>query len=110
MALSIKGQTLLTDREGYLQQVTDWSPEVAECMAQHEEIVLSEAHWSIIHFVREFYLTYHDSPAIRVLVKALKERFGEEIGNSIYLHRLFPQGPAKQAAKLAGIPKPKRCL
>ncbi|HAV2409472.1 TPA: TusE/DsrC/DsvC family sulfur relay protein, partial [Escherichia coli] len=50
------------------------------------------------------------SPAIRMLVKAMANKFGEEKGNSRYLYRLFPKGPAKQATKIAGLPKPVKCI
>jgi tRNA 2-thiouridine synthesizing protein E len=64
----------------------------------------------VINFVRSFYLTYNTSPAIRALTKAMKEEFGPEKANSRYLYRLFPDGPAKQATKYAGLPKPARCI
>jgi tRNA 2-thiouridine synthesizing protein E len=54
----------------------------------------------VVRFVREFYLEFNTSPAIRMLVKAMANKFGEEKGNSRYLYRLFPKGPAKQATKL----------
>ncbi len=57
-------------------------------------------HWEVVRFVREFYLEFNTSPAIRMLVKAMANKFGEEKGNSRYLYRLFPKGPAKQATKL----------
>jgi tRNA 2-thiouridine synthesizing protein E len=60
--------------------------------------------------VRAFYLEYNTSPAVRMLVKAMAQKYGEEKGNSRYLFRLFPEGPAKQATKIAGLPKPAKCL
>ncbi|MBE2898305.1 TusE/DsrC/DsvC family sulfur relay protein [Pasteurellaceae bacterium 20609_3] len=101
---------LQTDKEGYLLNRDDWSEAVAQVIAEREGIVLNEAHWEVIHFVRGFYAEFGTSPAIRMLVKAMAEKFGPEKGNSRYLQRLFPQGPAKQASKLAGLPKPAKCL
>lgn len=101
---------LQTDKEGYLLNVADWNETVAKEIAVREGIELNEAHWEVIHFVREFYAEYGTSPAIRMLVKAMAAKFGTEKGNSRYLQRLFPQGPAKQASKLAGLPKPAKCL
>lgn len=103
-------QQIATDEFGYLKNLTDWSKPLAEIIAQKEQINLTEAHWEIILFVREFYQEYKTSPAIRMLVKALAQKFGEEKGNSRYLQRLFPEGPAKQATKIAGLPKPAKCL
>ncbi|WP_116327833.1 TusE/DsrC/DsvC family sulfur relay protein, partial [Klebsiella aerogenes] len=75
-----------------------------------EEIVLTEAHWEVVRFVRDFYQEFNTSPAIRMLVKAMAQKYGEEKGNSRYLYRLFPKGPAKQATKIAGLPKPVKCI
>lgn len=98
------------DNEGYLKNIDDWSEAFATLMAERENITLTPEHWEIIQLVREFYREYKTSPAIRMLVKAMSQKFGEEKGNSRYLQRLFPDGPAKQATKFAGLPKPAKCL
>lgn len=108
--IQLNDQQFPTDEFGYLKNLNDWSEELAVAIAAKDGVVLSEAHWEIIHFVREFYQEYKTSPAIRMLVKALAQKFGEEKGNSRYLQRLFPEGPAKQATKIAGLPKPAKCL
>lgn len=110
MMIELNNQHFPTDEYGYLKNLDDWSPELAEAIARKDGIELSEAHWEIVLFVREFYQEYKTSPAIRMLVKALAQKFGEEKGNSRYLQRLFPDGPAKQATKIAGLPKPAKCL
>ncbi len=79
-------------------------------LAEQEAISLTEQHWEVIRFVREFYEEFNTSPAIRMLVKAISQKYGEEKGNSRYLYRLFPKGPAKQATKIAGLPKPVKCI
>ncbi len=99
-----------TDNEGYLKNSADWSKPLAESIAQREAITLTPEHWQVIYFVRDFYTEFNTSPAIRMLVKAMAKKFGEEKGNSRYLFRLFPEGPAKQATKIAGLPKPAKCL
>lgn len=98
------------DANGYLLNLADWTPELAPLLAAEESLILNDAHWLIIQFVRQFYQQYQQSPAIRPLVKALKEAYGADIGNSIYLHELFPAGPALQVCRLAGLPRPRRCL
>lgn len=98
------------DKNGYLMNSVEWNEAIAEAIAIEENIVLTELHWEVIYFVREFYLEYDTSPAIRMLVKAMANKYGVEKGNSRYLQRLFPDGPAKQATKLAGLPKPAKCL
>lgn len=99
-----------TDKHGYLIDYTQWSEGIAPLLSKQDELELTEAHWEIITFVREFYLTYNTSPAIRALTKALKTKFDEDKASSRYLFKLFPDGPAKQATKYAGLPKPVRCL
>ncbi|NHW59991.1 TusE/DsrC/DsvC family sulfur relay protein, partial [Escherichia coli] len=81
----------------------EWNEDMVPTLAELEEIELTEQHWEIIRFVRQFYLEFNTSPAIRMLVKALAQKYGDEKGNSRYLYRLFPKGPAKQATKLAGL-------
>ncbi|WP_116472876.1 TusE/DsrC/DsvC family sulfur relay protein [Zobellella maritima] len=108
--LEFNGRQIETDAQGYLKQVQDWQPALAESLAAAEGITLTAEHWEVINFVREFYLKYNTSPAIRALVKAMAKELGEEKGNSRYLYRLFPKGPAKQATKLAGLPKPVKCI
>ncbi|TNG95820.1 TusE/DsrC/DsvC family sulfur relay protein [Pasteurellaceae bacterium USgator11] len=108
--MDIYDEQIKRDKDGYLLDSAQWSPTVAEWLAQKEQIELSEAHWEVIHFVRAFYQEYKTSPAIRMLVKAMADKLGADKGNSRYLQRLFPEGPAKQATKLAGLPKPAKCL
>ncbi|MEO3989164.1 sulfurtransferase TusE [Pseudocitrobacter cyperus] len=99
-----------TDNDGYLKDSTLWSEGMAVVIAAGEGIELSPEHWEVVRFVRDFYLEFNTSPAIRMLVKAMANKFGEEKGNSRYLYRLFPKGPAKQATKIAGLPKPVKCI
>ncbi len=105
-----KGEQIETDQQGYLKQVSQWNEEIAELIALQEQIVLTPAHWEVINFVRDFYLEYKTSPAIRILVKAIGQKLGADKGNSKYLYTLFPTGPAKQATKVAGLPKPAKCI
>ncbi|MFE4108917.1 sulfurtransferase TusE [Kosakonia sp. YIM B13611] len=108
--LIFEGKEIETDSEGYLKDTTLWSETLAPLIAEQENIILSPEHWEVVQFVREFYLEFNTSPAIRMLVKAMANKFGEEKGNSRYLYRLFPKGPAKQATKIAGLPKPVKCI
>ncbi|QCT20795.1 sulfurtransferase TusE [Jejubacter calystegiae] len=108
--LIFEGKEFETDSEGYLKNSSEWSEALAPVIAQREGITLTSEHWEVVRFVRDFYLEFNTSPAIRMLVKAMAKKFGEEKGNSRYLYRLFPKGPAKQATKIAGLPKPVKCI
>jgi tRNA 2-thiouridine synthesizing protein E len=98
------------DKEGYLVDLADWDSAVAAELAREEGIELTEAHWELIQLIRGFYAEYEVSPAMRVLVKHVREALGEDKGNSIYLMQLFPGSPAKLLAKVAGLPRPTNCL
>ncbi len=108
--LTFNNKEFETDNDGYLKDSSEWSEGLAQVIAEQEGITLTTEHWEVVRFVREFYLEFNTSPAIRMLVKAMAKTFGEEKGNSRYLYRLFPKGPAKQATKIAGLPKPVKCI
>lgn len=110
MTIEIDGRVLETDEEGYLQNLSDWDKEVATRMAREDGIELTENHWEVINFLREYYDEYKIAPAIRILTKAMAKKLGREKGNTRYLYRLFPEGPAKQACRYAGLPKPTGCV
>lgn len=109
-AIDLQGQVFETDEEGYLVNLTDWSEDLARHMAAQESIELTSAHWEVINFLREYYQEFQIAPAIRVLVKAIGRKLGPDKGNNKYLYELFPYGPAKQACKFAGLPKPTGCV
>ena len=108
--LIFNGVEIERDPQCYLKNIADWHPDMAPLLAHEEQIELTSAHWEVVNFVRDFYLEYKTSPAIRVLVKAIGQTLGPDKGNSKYLYTLFPVGPAKQATKIAGLPKPAKCI
>ncbi|MDR9426196.1 MAG: TusE/DsrC/DsvC family sulfur relay protein [Marinobacter sp.] len=99
------------NNEGFLEDANSWTPDVARLIAGESDIDLTENHWEIIGFLRDFYTEHEMSPpSNRLFVKAVKEKFGEDKGNSIYLMQLFPGTPAKTACRIAGLPRPTNCL
>jgi dissimilatory sulfite reductase related protein len=110
MAIEVNGKIYETDEEGYLVNLSDWNEDVANHLAEVENLPLSENHWEVINFLREYYQEYQIAPAVRVLTKAIAKKLGADKGNSKYLYELFPYGPAKQACKIAGLPKPTGCV
>lgn len=107
--IEFAGAQIAVDAQGYLKDHQQWSEALAEVLAEREGISLTDDHWAVIRYVRQFYLEFNSSPAIRPLVKYLQQHWGADKGNSIYLHKLFKE-PAKQATKIAGLPKPARCV
>lgn len=104
------GRRLALDARGYLLDWQAWDEAVATQMAKAEGLVLSDAHWQIIHLLREYYAAFEVAPPMRLLVKEVGQRLGPEAASSRYLYRLFPDGPAKQACRYAGLPKPVSCI
>lgn len=108
--MNFNGSEIETDSEGYLKDFAVWNEALAAHIATQESISLTPEHWEVVLFVRQFYQEFNTSPAMRLLVKAMAKKYGEEKGSSRYLYRLFPKGPAKQATKIAGLPKPVKCI
>jgi len=99
-----------TDPNGYLLNLEDWSEELAQALAEQEGIELTEAHWEVIHFLRQHYAQFGTSPNVRLLIKAFAKEHGAEKGNKKYLYDLFPTGPSRQGCKIAGLPLPPDCI
>lgn len=110
MAYEYAGKLIETDEEGYVKDSTQWSPGLAAVIAAGENIELGEDHWAVVDYLRRFYGKYGMEPAVRLLVKKMRELLGSEKGSSKYLYQLFPEGPVRQGSKIAGLPKPASCI
>ena len=101
--LTIAGATLDVDAEGYLQHPEQWTEAIGLEIAKSLGIDMSDRHWLVAHFMRQRFLDTGTAPTIRTL--------GKESGVDVKeLYHLFPKGPAKLAAKIGGIPKPRGCI
>jgi tRNA 2-thiouridine synthesizing protein E len=102
--IEIQGKSLGVDADGNLVNMGDWNEEIAAEIAKMEGIEkLTEKHWAVINFMRRIYAETGDAPSIRKLTK-------ESGVDTKELYSLFPKGPAKKAARIAGLPKPKGCI
>ncbi len=110
MAYETNGKTIEADEEGYLVNISEWNEDLAVQIAKDENVNLTPEHWEVVNFLREYYAEYQIAPAIRVLTKALSKKYGPDKASNKYLYELFPYGPAKQACKIAGLPKPTGCV
>lgn len=99
-----------SDASGFLLDAASWTEAFAHASAHADGVVLSAEHWEIIHFVQQYFAQFHMTPPMRLLSKAVTAKLGVEKGKSLYLYQLFPDGPAKQACKFAGLPKPVSCI
>ena len=106
----IDGKQIETDAEGYLAHLDDWSEELAHYLAQQDNLQLTEAHWTLLNWIRAYYQEHGTAPNLRVMQKLLKDELGEEWADKKRLFELFPYGPAKQGARYAGMPKPTGCV
>lgn len=107
--LEFNGVIYETDAQGFLKQSLQWTYELGIFMAEQDGIELTEEHWEVINYVREYYEDYNIAPPMRMIIRIFKKAFGEENANSRYLYTLFPEGPMKQGSKYGGLPKPKNC-
>jgi len=104
------GRPIPIDEKGYLLDSSDWSLSVAEHMASQDGISLGEEHFEVLQIFRAYFAEYEIEPPMRALVKLTAAQLGDEKGNSRFLYRLFPQGPATQACRYAGLPRPLSCI
>jgi TusE/DsrC/DsvC family sulfur relay protein len=105
MTMTLLAETAVdVDPEGFLTDPEQWNDQIARAIAAENGVpALSDRHWLVVRFMRERYLATGTAPSIRSL--------GKESGVPIKeLYQLFPKGPAKLAAKIGGIPKPKGCI
>lgn len=92
------------DEDGFIQEIDKWNEEIARILASNEGIPgLTENHWKIVNYLREYYIKFGIAPMIRKLCK--------ETGFSLKeIYELFPSGPANGACKVAGLAKPTGCV
>ena len=100
-----KDKKIEVNEEGFLVNPEEWNKEVAELLALKEEgiEILTDAHWAVIHYIRDYYLEKNLAPMVRKVCKAT----GFQLRT---IYELFPSGPAKGACKVAGLPKPDGCV
>ncbi len=110
MNIEVGGKTIQTDEQGFLQDIKDWSEAVAQELADRDGIELTETHWGLIEYFREYYQENLQHPSMRTLVLTLGkhhgESFREEKAYERFLYKLFPMDPVNEICKLAGLPKP----
>ncbi len=101
--LEINGQTIQVNDEGFLLDSSQWSPELGETLAAGVGLSLTDKHWQVITFCREDAAREGQSPGLRRISKLSGVTMKE-------LYKLFPKGPGKLAARVAGLPKPQACI
>lgn len=103
MAYTVDGAELATDNDGYLLEA-DLRDSVCPVIAAAEGIALTDAHWEVIRFLREFYHEHGVQAQVRVMIRHFTRLWGPERGSNHHLHEMFPRGgPQKQGNRLAGL-------
>ncbi len=97
------GTDVSVDTEGYLTDANVWTTAIAEAIANAVDVSLSPAHWEVVNFAREDFANTGKSPGPRRIAANTNVTIRE-------LYKLFPKGPGKLVARIAGVPKPKSCL
>jgi len=102
--MTLAAATVQVDDEGYMTDPAEWTPEIAEAMAREEGLdALTDRHWVVVNFAREDYQAKGETPGLRRISKRAGVPTKE-------LYQLFPGGPGKKVARIAGLPKPKGCV
>lgn len=102
--LEVDGREILTDSEGYLVDLDDWSEAFVRAQAAQEGLTLTNEHWAVIRFLRDHYEQHHIQASVRDVIRRFRGLWGPEKGSNRYLHDLFPRGgPQKQGNRLAGL-------
>ena len=91
------------DADGYMVDPHAWTPEIAQAIAAQEGIELTDRHWVVINFVRKEFEANGEPPTLRRITKQTDVGMKE-------IYQLFPDGPAKRAARIAGLGKPTGCI
>lgn len=105
---TVDGREILLDGEGYLLELDAWTEKFVHVRAEFEGLKLTDEHWQVINFIRDYYEDKNVQAPVRDMIKHFKKIWGKEKGNTRYLHQIFPLGgPQKQGNRLAGVRKPK---
>jgi len=104
LELIYQGKKVELDEDGFLQEPELWNEELAKQLAKMEEVEeLTEEHWKVVNYLREYFQEYGIAPMVRKLCKDT----GFDLKK---IYALFPSGPAKGACKIAGLTKPTGCV
>lgn len=104
----VNGEEIMTCGEGYIVNMDDWSEDFVIALAEHEGLELTDEHWEVVRFIRDFYQTHGVQANVREMIKHFRTVWGKEKGSNAYLHKIFPKGgPQKQGNRLAGIRRTK---
>lgn len=103
-SLVVQGNTVELRADGRLENIHDWTAELAEALAKQDGLELSQDHWDVINTMRSYYEEFNTSPILKLLRKELSKKFGPDKASEQHLSELFPNGVQFQGTRLAGLP------
>ncbi len=111
MQVEVNGKIIQLSEAGWLENLDEWSEELAVEIAKNEKIVdgLTQEHWDIINEAREYFQENGSVCEPRSFSKIMKKKYGKDRSDQKYIYSLFPTGLIKCANKIAGLPRPKGC-
>ena len=104
MQAEVNGQIIQLSEAGWLENLDEWSEGFVLAQAKIEGLVLTDEHWDVIRFLRDYFEKHRVQCEVRKMIQHFRQEWGNERGNSRYLHKIFPRGgPQKQGNRLAGL-------
>jgi tRNA 2-thiouridine synthesizing protein E len=109
MGFNVNGKEIATTASGFLENLEDWSEDLAKLIADEEKVELSERHWDVVNYLRdEYFNNGGNQPNTRTLVKSMSKQWDDKSVNAKTLYDLFPGDPSKQGGRIAGLPESRR--
>lgn len=114
MMIKVNGKAIPVDEEGFLLDPNQWDEDVARALAEREGIELTDTHWGLIRYFRDYYEAHQVNPSMRKLIltqgKAHGQHFHDAKTYEEFLYELFPTSPVAEISKLAGLPMPEELV
>lgn len=108
MSIEFNGMEIATTANGYLENLDDWSEDLARHIAKLEGVEMTDAHWDVVRYLREEFANNNEhQPNTREIMKAMAERWNRPVDQK-KLYELFARDPSKQAGRIAGLPESRR--
>jgi tRNA 2-thiouridine synthesizing protein E len=109
MAIEVNGKSIETTASGFLENIEEWSEDLAKIIADDEKLELTDRHWDVVNYLRdEFINNAGNQPNTRNMVKAMSKLWGDKSVNAKTLYDLFPGDPSKQGGRIGGLPESRR--
>jgi tRNA 2-thiouridine synthesizing protein E len=105
----VDGKIIQLSEAGWLENLNEWSVDLAHAIAKNEKVELTDEHWDIINEARDFFQETGKVCEPRAFSKIMKKKYGKDRSDSKYIYSLFPYGLIKSANKIGGLPRPKGC-